>query len=57
MLRTLVDNKLEAKKRMMVIATMAEILHEKSNTFEDSELSAQLAKIYKDLINKMVADF
>ena len=56
MLRNLVDNKLEAKKRMMVIATMAEILHQKSDTFEDKKLSAQLAKIYKD-INKMVSDF
>ena len=35
---------------------MAEILHQKSNTFEDKKLVAQLAKIYKDL-NKMVADF
>merc|ERR1712055_468743 len=44
------------KKRLLLIATMAEILHQKSNTFEDKKLSAQLAKIYKDL-NKMVADF
>ena len=56
MLRNLVDNKLEAKKRMMVIATMAEILHQKSNNFEDKKLSAQLAKIYQDL-NNLVADF
>ena len=56
MLRNLVDNKVEAKKRLMMIATMAEILHEKSNTFEDKKLSAQLDNIFKDL-NKMVADF
>ena len=50
------DNKIEAKKRLMMIATMAEILHEKSNTFEDKKLSDQLDKIFNDL-NKMVADF
>ena len=56
MLRNLVDNKLEAKKRLMMIATMAEILHEKSNNFEDKKLSAQLDKIFKDM-NNLVADF
>jgi len=49
-------SKADTKKRLLLIATMAEILHQKSNTFEDKKLSAQLAKIYKDL-NKMVADF
>ena len=46
----------DTKKRLLLIATMAGILHQKSNTFEDKKLSAQLAKIYKDL-NKMVADY
>jgi len=49
-------SKADTKKRLLLIATMAEILHQKSNTFEDKKLSAQLAKIYKDL-NKMIADF
>jgi len=49
-------SKIDTKKRLLLIATMAEILHQKSNTFEDKKLSAQLAKIYKDL-NKMVADY
>merc|ERR1719376_562828 len=49
-------SKADTKKRLLLIATMAEILHQKSNTFEDKKLSAQLAKIYKD-INKMVSDF
>jgi len=49
-------SKTDTKKRLLLIATMAEILHQKSNNFEDKKLSAQLAKIYKDL-NKMVADF
>ena len=49
-------SKVETKKRLMLIATMAEILHQKSNTFEDKKLVAQLTKIYKD-IAKMVADF
>jgi len=49
-------SKADTKKRLLLIATMAEILHQKSNTFEDKKLSAQLAKIYKDL-NKMVSDF
>ena len=44
------------KKMLLLIVTMAEILHHKSNTFDDKKLSAQLAKIYKDL-KKMVADF
>ena len=47
-------SKVDTKKRLLLIATMAEILHQKSNTFEDKKLSAQLAKIYKDL-KKMVA--
>jgi len=49
-------SKADTKKRLLLIATMAEILHQKSNTFEDKKLSVQLAKIYKDL-NKMVSDF
>ena len=49
-------SKVDTKKRLLLIATMAEILHQKSNTFEDKKLSAQLAKIYKDL-NKMVVDY
>jgi len=49
-------SKADTKKRLLLIATMAEILHQKSNTFEDKKLSAQLAKIYKDL-NKMIVDF
>merc|ERR1719228_3194040 len=49
-------SKADTKKRLLLISTMAEILHQKSNTFEDKKLVAQLAKIYKDL-NKMVADF
>ena len=49
-------SKADTKKRLLLIATMAEILHQKSNTFEDKKLAGQLAKIHKDL-NKMVADF
>merc|ERR1719249_15239 len=49
-------SKADTKKRLLLIATMAEILHQKSNTFEDKKLVAQLTKIYKD-IAKMVADF
>ena len=49
-------SRVDTKKRLLLIATLAEILHQKSNTFEDKKLSAQLAKIYKD-INKMVSDF
>ena len=56
MLRKLVDNQLEAKKRLMVIASMAKILHDKSNSFEDKNLSDQLDNIFNDL-NKIVADF
>ena len=48
--------KVETKTRLLMIATMAKILHQKSNTFEDKKLSAQLNLIYLDL-NKMVADF
>merc|ERR1711874_462799 len=40
-------SKADTKKRLLLIATMAEILHQKSNTFEDKKLSAQLAKIHK----------
>ena len=49
-------SRVDTKKRLLLIATLAEILHQKSNTFEDKKLSAQLAKIYKDL-NKMVGDY
>ena len=49
-------SKADTKKRLLLIATMGEILHQKSNTFEDKKLASQLAKIHKDL-NKMVADF
>ena len=49
-------SKADTKKRLLLIAQLARILHLKSNTFEDKKLSAQIAKIYKDL-NKMVADF
>jgi len=49
-------SKVETKKRLLLIATMAEILHQKSNTFEDKKLSTQLAKIHKDL-HKLVADY
>jgi len=49
-------SKADTKKRLLLIATMGEILHQKSNTFEDKKLAGQLAKIHKDL-NKMVADF
>merc|ERR1719370_1057025 len=49
-------SKVDTKKRLLLIATMAGILHQKSNTFEDKKLAVQLAKIYKD-INKMVSDF
>ena len=49
-------SKADTKKRLLLIATLAEILHQKSNTFEDKKLSAQLAKIHKDT-KKMVADF
>ena len=49
-------SKADTKKRLLLIAQLARILHQKSNTFEDKKLSAQLKKIYKDL-NKMIADF
>ena len=49
-------SRVDTKKRLLLIATLAEILHQKSNTFVDKKLSAQLAKIHKDT-NKMVADF
>ena len=49
-------SKEETKNRLLLIATIAKILHQKSNTFEDKKLSDQLAKIYMDL-NNMVADF
>ena len=49
-------SRVDTKKRLLLIATLAGILHQKSNTFEDKKLSAQLAKIHKDT-NKMVADF
>ena len=49
-------SKADTQERLVLIVTMAEILHQKSNTFQDKKLSAQLAKIYKDL-NQMVADF
>ena len=49
-------SKADTKKRLLLIATLAEILHQKSSTFEDKKLCAQLSKIYKDL-NKLVADF
>ena len=49
-------SKADTKKRLVLIAAMAEILHQKSNFFEDKKLSAQLSKIHKDT-NKMVADF
>ena len=49
-------SRVDTKKRLLLIATLAEILHQKSNTFEDKKLSAQLAKIHKDT-KKMVADF
>ena len=49
-------SKADTKKRLLLIATMGEILHQKSSTFEDKKLAGQLAKIHKDL-NKMVADF
>ena len=55
-LRNLVDAKVEAKKRLLLISTMAEILHQKSNTLEDKKLSAKLDKMNKDL-NKIVRDF
>ena len=48
--------KSDIKERLLLIAKLVEILHKKSNTFEDKKLSAQLAKIYKDL-NKIVADY
>ena len=49
-------SKVETKKRLMLIVTMAELLHQKGNTFDDKKLSAQLAKIHKDF-NKLVADY
>ena len=49
-------SKVDTKKRLLLIATMAGILHQKSNTFEDKKLSDQLAKIYMDL-NNIVVDF
>ena len=38
------------KERLLLIAKLVEILHKKSNTFEDKKLSTQLDKIYNDLI-------
>ena len=49
-------SKADTKKRLLLIATMAEILHQKSNTFEDKKMAAKLAKFNKDL-KKIVADF
>ena len=46
----------DTKKRLLLIATLAEILHQKSNTFEDKKMAAKLAKFNKDL-KKIVADF
>ena len=48
--------KSDIKERLLLIAKLVEILHKKSNTFEDKKLSTQLAKINEDL-NQMVADF
>ena len=48
-------SKADAKKRLLLISTMAEILHQKSNTF-DKKMAAKLAKFNKDL-KKIVADF
>ena len=42
-------SRVDTKKRLLLIATLAEILHQKSNTFEDKKLSAQIGKIYPDL--------
>ena len=42
--------KSEIKERLLLIAKLVEILHKKSNTFEDKKLSTQLDKIYNDLI-------
>ena len=49
-------SRVDAKKILFLIATLAEILHQKSNTFEDKKLSEQLNLIYLDL-DKMVADY
>ena len=50
-------SKPERKKRLLLISTMAEILHHKSkNTAKDKKMAAKLAKFNKDL-NKIVADF
>ena len=49
-------SKVETKNRLLLIATIAKLLHQKSNTFEDKKLSDQLAKIYMDL-NNIVVDF
>ena len=42
--------KSDIKERLLLIAKLVEILHKKSNTFEDKKLSAQLDRIYNDLI-------
>merc|ERR1711874_892106 len=44
----------DTKKKLLLISTMAKVLHKKSSKFEDEKLSAQLANIHKDL--KIVAD-
>ena len=50
-------SKADVKKRLLLISTMAEILHHKSkNTAKDKKMAAKLAKFNKDL-NKIVADF
>ena len=42
-------SKADTKKRLLLIAQLARILHHKSQTFEDKKLSAQIGKIYPDL--------
>ena len=50
-------SKPERKKRLLLISTMAEILHHKSkNTAKDKKMAAKLAKFNKDL-KKIVAEF
>merc|ERR1711990_653471 len=44
----------DTKKKLLLISTMAKVLHKKSSKFEDERLSAQLANIHKDL--EIVAD-
>merc|ERR1711990_61489 len=44
----------DTKKKLLLISTMAKVLHKKSSKFEDEKLSAQLANIHKDL--QIVAD-